>query len=64
MPEAQQEKSNLPVMFEAQPTVELPARKDAARLYGQGTSIGEVWLYGTADYEVMRLYMRRLLARA
>jgi hypothetical protein len=64
MPEAQQEKSSLSVMLEAQPTVELPTRKDSARLYGQGTSHGEIWLYGTADDEVMRLYLRRLLARA
>jgi hypothetical protein len=41
-----------------------PPKRGSERLLGLGTSCGEIWLRGTADLEVMRLYMRRLNSRA
>jgi hypothetical protein len=40
-----------------------PPKRGSERLLGLGTSCGEIWLRGTADLEVMRVYMRRVNTR-
>jgi hypothetical protein len=42
----------------------VPNPKRSERLVGRGTRMGELWLRGTADREVMGVCLGRLVSRA